>query len=214
MDDQIDRTRGGKLTQRRKLGGRVNRPEHRRWERDPVACRCRFDLRVLGRRPDAIPRCEPSLCVLETVFLDGRLEIGPRRDDHLMPALHQRPPERDERTEHAVHRRRGAQDSHQKTLLRLVSLYSDTIETVSSADAKPPAPAPGRPKRRRNADTRRRVEEAAALLFTRDGYTATTMQAIATRGRRPRADHLSRLRHQASAPRRLRGPARRRRRGP
>jgi AcrR family transcriptional regulator len=39
--------------------------------------------------------------------------------------------------------------------------------------------APDQPKRRRNADTRRRVEHAAALLFTRDGYTATTMQAIA-----------------------------------
>jgi AcrR family transcriptional regulator len=37
-----------------------------------------------------------------------------------------------------------------------------------------------RPKRRRNADTRRRIEEAAALLFARDGYTGTTMQAIAT----------------------------------
>jgi AcrR family transcriptional regulator len=39
-------------------------------------------------------------------------------------------------------------------------------------------PTPGRP--RRGAETRRRVEEAAARLFTRDGYTATTMQAIAT----------------------------------
>jgi AcrR family transcriptional regulator len=32
---------------------------------------------------------------------------------------------------------------------------------------------------RRGADTRRRIEQAAALLFTRDGYTATTMQAVA-----------------------------------
>ena len=38
----------------------------------------------------------------------------------------------------------------------------------------------GRPKRRRNPDTRRRIEQAAALLFTRNGYTATTMQTIAT----------------------------------
>lgn len=51
---------------------------------------------------------------------------------------------------------------------------------MSRANAKQPTTAPGRPKRRRNADTRRRVEEAAALLFTRDGYTATSMQAIAT----------------------------------
>ncbi|MEA2144417.1 MAG: hypothetical protein QOG59_4 [Solirubrobacteraceae bacterium] len=40
--------------------------------------------------------------------------------------------------------------------------------------------ARGRPKRHRNTDTRRRIEEAAARLFTRNGYTATTMQAIAT----------------------------------
>lgn len=40
--------------------------------------------------------------------------------------------------------------------------------------------APERASRRRNTDTRQRVEEAAALLFTRNGYTATTMQAIAT----------------------------------
>lgn len=51
---------------------------------------------------------------------------------------------------------------------------------MSRANAKQSIPAPNRPRRRRNADTRRRVEEAAALLFTRDGYTATTMQAIAT----------------------------------
>src|SRR4029077_8936114 len=37
---------------------------------------------------------------------------------------------------------------------------------------------PPRP-RRRGSDTRRRIEDAAALLFTRDGYTATTMQAVA-----------------------------------
>ena len=34
-------------------------------------------------------------------------------------------------------------------------------------------------RRRRGSDTRRRIEQAAALLFTRDGYTATTMQAVA-----------------------------------
>jgi len=34
-------------------------------------------------------------------------------------------------------------------------------------------------KKRRNRDTRRRIEQAAAMLFTRDGYTATAMQAIA-----------------------------------
>lgn len=32
---------------------------------------------------------------------------------------------------------------------------------------------------RRGSDTRRRIEEAAARLFTNDGYTATTMQAVA-----------------------------------
>src|SRR5689334_9597140 len=33
--------------------------------------------------------------------------------------------------------------------------------------------------RRGPADTRMRIERAAARLFTRDGYTATSMQAIA-----------------------------------
>jgi AcrR family transcriptional regulator len=51
---------------------------------------------------------------------------------------------------------------------------------VSRADAGQSNVTHERPKRRRNADTRRRIEEAAALLFARDGYTATTMQAIAT----------------------------------
>jgi AcrR family transcriptional regulator len=50
------------------------------------------------------------------------------------------------------------------------------------------ASSPGRPdetvsrsrtRERRGAETRRRIEEAAARLFTRDGYTSTTMQAIA-----------------------------------
>ena len=50
---------------------------------------------------------------------------------------------------------------------------------MSSGDASQAKTARDRPKRRRNADTRRRIEQAAALLFTRDGYTATTMQAIA-----------------------------------
>jgi AcrR family transcriptional regulator len=36
-----------------------------------------------------------------------------------------------------------------------------------------------RSRARRGAETRRRVEEAAARLFTRGGYTSTTMQAIA-----------------------------------
>jgi AcrR family transcriptional regulator len=40
------------------------------------------------------------------------------------------------------------------------------------------SPAPRR-RERRGADTRRRVEQAAAELFTRTGYTATSMQAIA-----------------------------------
>jgi AcrR family transcriptional regulator len=44
----------------------------------------------------------------------------------------------------------------------------------------PGASRDGRRRGRRGSDTRRRIEEAAARLFTRDGYTATTMQAIAT----------------------------------
>jgi AcrR family transcriptional regulator len=49
---------------------------------------------------------------------------------------------------------------------------------------KPPKQPPGasgngRRSGRRGADTRRRIEEAAARLFTSDGYTAATMQAIA-----------------------------------
>jgi AcrR family transcriptional regulator len=51
---------------------------------------------------------------------------------------------------------------------------------MSRADASRSQLAHDRPKRRRNVDTRGRIEEAAALLFARDGYTATTMQAIAT----------------------------------
>ncbi len=51
---------------------------------------------------------------------------------------------------------------------------------MSRGNASQAKTARDRPKRRRNADTRRRIEQAAALLFTRDGYTATTMQAIAT----------------------------------
>jgi AcrR family transcriptional regulator len=38
---------------------------------------------------------------------------------------------------------------------------------------------PSRPRRKRSSETRRRIEEAAATLFTSDGYTGTTMQAIA-----------------------------------
>jgi AcrR family transcriptional regulator len=48
-------------------------------------------------------------------------------------------------------------------------------EAVGPADA-----ATSRERRRRGTDTRQRIEQAAARLFTRDGYTATTMQAIAT----------------------------------
>jgi AcrR family transcriptional regulator len=51
---------------------------------------------------------------------------------------------------------------------------------MSRADAERSPAAPNKSKRRRNTNTRRRVEHAAALLFTRNGYTATTMQAIAT----------------------------------
>jgi AcrR family transcriptional regulator len=40
------------------------------------------------------------------------------------------------------------------------------------------SPAPRR-RERRGADTRRRIEQAAAELFARAGYTATSMQAIA-----------------------------------
>ena len=47
-------------------------------------------------------------------------------------------------------------------------------EATGSVDA-----ATSRERSRRGADTRRRIEQAAALLFTRDGYTATTMQAVA-----------------------------------
>jgi AcrR family transcriptional regulator len=48
-----------------------------------------------------------------------------------------------------------------------------------SETAGPSDPATSRDRRRRGTDTRRRIEQAAALLFTRDGYTATTMQAVA-----------------------------------
>jgi AcrR family transcriptional regulator len=60
-----------------------------------------------------------------------------------------------------------------------------TTDQLSTAPDEPRAPqgsgasrARGRPQRR-GSDTRRRVEEAAARLFTRDGYGAATMQAIA-----------------------------------
>lgn len=49
------------------------------------------------------------------------------------------------------------------------------MSTDPTSDARSSQPRPPR----RGSDTRRRVEEAAARLFTRDGYTATTMQAIA-----------------------------------
>jgi AcrR family transcriptional regulator len=51
---------------------------------------------------------------------------------------------------------------------------------VHATEAAGPADAGSSPdRRRRGSDTRRRIEQAAASLFTRDGYTATTMQAVA-----------------------------------
>ncbi len=47
------------------------------------------------------------------------------------------------------------------------------MSTVPEASDAP------RSRRRRGVDTQRRVEEAAAELFTANGYTASTMQAIA-----------------------------------
>jgi AcrR family transcriptional regulator len=47
------------------------------------------------------------------------------------------------------------------------------MSTVPRASGAP------RPRGRRGFDTRRRIEEAAAELFTARGYTATSMQAIA-----------------------------------
>ncbi len=53
---------------------------------------------------------------------------------------------------------------------------------MSSADEpQVSTTATDRGRRPRNRDTRRRVEEAAAALFTRVGYTGATMQAIADR---------------------------------
>jgi AcrR family transcriptional regulator len=51
---------------------------------------------------------------------------------------------------------------------------------IRSEAARPSDAAATSDRRRRGSDTRRRIEQAAALLFTRDGYTATTMQAVAT----------------------------------
>src|SRR6478736_5802678 len=48
-----------------------------------------------------------------------------------------------------------------------------------SEAAGPMDAATSRERSSRGAETRRRIEQAAALLFTRDGYTATTMQAVA-----------------------------------
>ncbi len=47
-------------------------------------------------------------------------------------------------------------------------------EADGTADAET-----SRDRRGRGSDTRRRIEQAAAQLFARDGYTATTMQAVA-----------------------------------
>jgi AcrR family transcriptional regulator len=54
-----------------------------------------------------------------------------------------------------------------------------TVSSRDSPEARRRGSAPRRHTARRGADTRRRVEEAAANRFTRDGYTASTMQAIA-----------------------------------
>lgn len=52
-------------------------------------------------------------------------------------------------------------------------------KTTNSPSGASGASRAARAPRRRGADTRRRIEEAAARLFTRDGYSAATMQAIA-----------------------------------
>ncbi|MGZ6575512.1 MAG: TetR/AcrR family transcriptional regulator [Solirubrobacteraceae bacterium] len=57
---------------------------------------------------------------------------------------------------------------------RIHTTAGDPSEAAGPADS-----ATSRDRRRRGSDTRRRIEQAAALLFTRDGYTATTMQAVA-----------------------------------
>jgi AcrR family transcriptional regulator len=57
---------------------------------------------------------------------------------------------------------------------------TDTTAAHPSDGGGPANAATSRDRRRRGTDTRQRIEESAARLFTRDGYTATTMQAIAT----------------------------------
>ncbi len=56
-----------------------------------------------------------------------------------------------------------------------------TREPHDAATAAAPSDSTGEPPRaqRRGADTRRRIEQAAAHLFTSAGYTGSTMQAIA-----------------------------------
>ena len=56
---------------------------------------------------------------------------------------------------------------------------TNTTAGHSSGSTGPAHAATSRDRGRRGADTRRRIEQTAALLFTRDGYTATTMQAVA-----------------------------------
>lgn len=53
------------------------------------------------------------------------------------------------------------------------------MSSQQTAKQSPGASGNRRRSGRRGADTRRRIEQAAARLFTSDGYTAATMQAIA-----------------------------------
>lgn len=53
------------------------------------------------------------------------------------------------------------------------------MSSPSTSDSTNAPGTPGGARGRRGAETRRRVEQAAAELFTHHGYTATTMQAIA-----------------------------------
>jgi AcrR family transcriptional regulator len=54
------------------------------------------------------------------------------------------------------------------------------MSSQSSSQIQAQGRGTARAARRRGSETRKRVEEAAARLFTRNGYTATSMQVIAT----------------------------------